>query len=356
MEAAGDFEAPKLLWVGDTTPRTWFGHTFPGAALANDNPDTVYRQVFLDGGAQYEITGRIPVNGGHFVIEPLPEVAGVIPASGTRTGPAGTTEGPALLTGQELRCEGDGSFRIVLGGPALADAGNQISTPPTPMAINLRDILSNWAQQPFPLTIRRLSPPSRSPLSEAALRLRILDHLPAYLRHYAGFKDRYRGGIKANAFVGPLGRAGAWSYILSGRYALAQGQAIVLSAHPNGARYQGIQVADQWAVSFDNARRQGSLNNDQALANGDGSFTYVIAAEDPGVANWLDTSGCRDGFFVIRWLLYGPGFEPNEVMRRFELVKLENLNKITDLAAIGPAERSEQLAKRFSQYSQRISV
>jgi hypothetical protein len=37
--------------------------------------------------------------------------------------------------------------------------------------------------------------------------------------------------------------------------------------------------------------RTGSMNMSQMAAESDGSFTYVVAHQDPGVYNWLDTGG-----------------------------------------------------------------
>ena len=35
--------------------------------------------------------------------------------------------------------------------------------------------------------------------------------------------------------------------------------------------------------------------------NADGTITYVISMQDPGVHNWLDTGGIAQGIFAIRW-------------------------------------------------------
>ena len=37
--------------------------------------------------------------------------------------------------------------------------------------------------------------------------------------------------------------------------------------------------------------RNGSLNRNQMRVNDDGSFTFVVAHNDPGISNWLDTEG-----------------------------------------------------------------
>jgi hypothetical protein len=36
--------------------------------------------------------------------------------------------------------------------------------------------------------------------------------------------------------------------------------------------------------------------------NDDGSFRLVVAHEDPGVANWMDTAGHEHGTMCVRWV------------------------------------------------------
>src|SRR3546814_18421864 len=58
-----------------------------------------------------------------------------------------------------------------------------------------------------------------------------------------------------------------------------------------GADYIGFQITDPWTLRPETVLRISSLNKTQAKPNPDGSYTYVIALQDPGVANWIDTAG-----------------------------------------------------------------
>ena len=42
-------------------------------------------------------------------------------------------------------------------------------------------------------------------------------------------------------------------------------------------------------------------------ANEDGSYTYVISPVDPGVANWIDSDGLREGILTLRMAEFGEG-------------------------------------------------
>jgi hypothetical protein len=64
--------------------------------------------------------------------------------------------------------------------------------------------------------------------------------------------------------------------------------------------YQGFHLANLWGESLDYANHQSSLNGHQAALDADGVFRAVVSARDPGVANWLDTVGHREGSLIYR--------------------------------------------------------
>jgi len=72
----------------------------------------------------------------------------------------------------------------------------------------------------------------------------------------------------------------------------------------------------------DYVNHTGSLNNFQAAANPDGSITYVIAARDPGVQNWLDTDGLHEGVMLLRWEMLRTTPDPIKAVRDVKVVKL----------------------------------
>jgi hypothetical protein len=353
-EAAGDPEAPRVVWVGDTGARTWFGHVLHGAALAGDNPDTIYRHAFVDGDEIYELLGRFPERPpAEFNIEPLPGCAGVIPASGTLTGRIGSVGGPALLTDRAIPRGSNGAFRIVFGGAPPTDGALHMPIPQGPVALNFRDVLGDWRQQPVELRLRRLSASRRPVLSRDELRSLVVAHLPAYLRHWRTFKDKWLGGFAPNAFKGPLGRDGSWSWILAGRYALEPGQVAILTARSGGAGYHGCQVTDRWEVTFDNVRHQASLNSFQVRPDPDGWVRYVLSPDDPGAPNWLDTAGCVDGLFLMRWQLFDEGFDANRHVQGYEVVSVDESWR--RFPRIAPSERTDALRIRARDYASRFA-
>ena len=66
-------------------------------------------------------------------------------------------------------------------------------------------------------------------------------------------------------------------------------------------QYAGFHLANLWGESLDFANHQSSLNGSQAERDEDGVIRYVVAHRDPGVPNWLDTTGHPEGFLTPRW-------------------------------------------------------
>jgi hypothetical protein len=58
-----------------------------------------------------------------------------------------------------------------------------------------------------------------------------------------------------------------------------------------------------WAESYDYRFAETCTNNVRAGRDADGAWTLVIAPSDPGVPNWLDTGGRREGQMLLRWVL-----------------------------------------------------
>jgi hypothetical protein len=161
--------------------------------------------------------------------------------------------------------------------------------------------------------------------------------------------------LKPNTIAPPFARGGGWGFASTGSYQLAAGEALVVQLDHAGARYVGFDLTDQWLVSRDHIDATGSLNNTQVKRNPDGSYTYVIAASDPGVSNWLDTGGLRTGKFLIRWQALKPGTEAKSAVRSVQVVKLSDLqSKLPGkLSPVSAVERRSQLQLRAASYARR---
>jgi hypothetical protein len=87
----------------------------------------------------------------------------------------------------------------------------------------------------------------------------------------------------------------------AGYFELSDHEALVVTIAPNNAGYFTVPVTNLWTVSDDYWNQQTSLNNAQAVANPDGTYTFVISSRDPGVHNWVSTGGLNQGTISIRF-------------------------------------------------------
>ena len=68
-------------------------------------------------------------------------------------------------------------------------------------------------------------------------------------------------------------------------------------------RYGSVSLWNRFLQMFDYTNRSVSLNRAQTVADDDGRFTMVLAHDDPGVPNWLDTEGRAFGIVYWRFML-----------------------------------------------------
>jgi hypothetical protein len=85
-------------------------------------------------------------------------------------------------------------------------------------------------------------------------------------------------------------------------FRLGDDEALVVSCDVPDARYWSFQLCDSWFRSLDYANHQTSLNAAQLQRDADGRVRIVVSSRDPGVANWLDTTGLREGVFQYRFI------------------------------------------------------
>ena len=54
-----------------------------------------------------------------------------------------------------------------------------------------------------------------------------------------------------------------------------------------------------------------TLNKAQSVANRDGTYTFVLSRQDPGVHNWIDPCGLGEGILTLRMAEF-PGSRPKD--------------------------------------------
>ena len=141
----------------------------------------------------------------------------------------------------------------------------------------------------------------------------------------------------------------------------ADDEALVITIDPGSARYFNVPVTNVWTVTDDYWDQQTSLNNVQATAAADGTYTLVLSPTEPCtaagcVANWVSTGGLNQGTLSIRFQdIDLENFVAPTVSAR--VIKLADLDTElpSGVAFLTPEERADALATRKAGYDKRYA-
>lgn len=265
-----------------------------------DNPDQRYLICRINGGDEYRIWGRVA---GERRVE-VQTYAGdpYIAGSGGRSA--------GFLAHEDLVVEADGTFEVILSPDPRP--GNWVSNPADGTRVLVRQVYGAWSDEAIgEVHIDRVGHEGdlAPRLTAQALTAR-LSRAVASLDTHAGLwpemvRTRYVERLAPNTISRPIdpGALGGASgrFMAFGTWNLADDEALLITTWPMSGNYQGIQLADMWWSSLEYANRQTSLTGEQSAPSPDGSFTYVVSVGDPGVANWLDTTGLPRGIIMLRF-------------------------------------------------------
>lgn len=318
----------------------------PGSRWGIDNPDSIYRVIPISGSERYLIKGKVAkrrLTENYFTLwdDKMNSVD--------------------VLDGKSLVLEPDGSFTITVDSDPANGRPNHVRSSPAAKQFYIRDVILDWANdRANELSIERLGPPpSRPPFTdEEQLALTL-----SYLWNWA--KDTVRWNNQAlkkpaNQFDFKIDRDqdGALRnqvYIM-GQFKLADDEALVLDIHMGGAEYFIAPITNHWGTTNGIVDRNGSLNKHQSKPNADGSYTYVLSLQDPGVHNWLDPCGIPEGILTLRWAEFADEAAKSKLAVDCKVVKFDELNQHLPAGTpmLDADARARQLQERADSYRWRM--
>ena len=357
----GDPTRPKVIADADSGAHEWFGHVYPSAQVAADNPDNVYRNVYIDGRSRYLLRGRVSdPKPTQFVIELTLGRPGslVVQSSGKDRIDLGGQLG--ILTDRSVKPDADGRFTVSIDCDPRGDRIHHLQCRSGPQVILLRDTLGDWGQTPLEYSIERVDDaPAGSPPTEETIASETAKDLPDWIAFWTKFKENWMGNPTPNTIAKPAARDGGWGFGAAGRFDLTDDEAIVATITDGKAAYTGIQIIDRWLIARDPRLDFVCLNRSQTKLNADGSASYVISRRDPGYENWASTGGQHKGYIFLRWQGTPPGVEPATLIQEFRVVRLADLEEAltrTSLRRLSTEEREALRAKRRLEYEARFRV
>jgi hypothetical protein len=164
---------------------------------------------------------------------------------------------------------------------------------------------------------------------------------------------------KVNAASGATGGGMSTNLYAGGVFELEPDEALIIENHVRlKPQYTGFQVGNLWGESIEYADRIGSLNGHQMVVDSDGIIRIVLAHRDPGVPNWVDTSGHREGFMTTRWAYSEtPAAQdwPGVSAKKVSFGKIRH-HLPGDTAVVTPDERRAQIGVRQRHVQKRYRV
>lgn len=336
LQLAFDYDLEHPLFINST-------HQYSKQGL--DNPDAIYFHAYISGDHEYVVTGRrgttadlsFQVMNGNY-------------------SPAEAPDSVAAFDDRALEVGEDGTFELRFG-PAQDDVPpNYFVLAPDSSILIVREVYSDWATESRgELRIHRVDTlgtvPDPASTERVAKRYAVAAKmLVGRIKTWFAFPEWFTYQEPVNTLTAPQVTPGGLSSQFSsiGHYDLTEDQALVVTVPKADCAYQGIQIGSAWYISTDYVNHQTSLTAAQSHVDPDGMLRYVICQRDPGVANWLETTGHSRGVMMLRWQRLSRPLGPEDGPR-VEMVKVDELaDTVPELAAqrVTPEEYAERIRAR----------
>lgn len=152
--------------------------------------------------------------------------------------------------------------------------------------------------------------------------------------------------------------AGLESAVVSGgNFSLADGEALVIKMPDVPSAYSGIELMNVFGAALPYTLAQTTLNNTTAY-HSDGFTYYVVSATNPGVANWLDSSGVTTGEIFARFENVTDPATALGLQVTTQVVPLADLHDYlpADFPVVSPAEYAADMAQRVFSYDYALDL
>ena len=292
-------DLPRLIM---RPPHELEGEVVPGNRGLHDNPDTCYRLVPLDGRSDFILDGRLgPAPATIFELSVLTSQWQTI----------------AHLTKADLGLVPGRHFRIHVGRQPGPEVDCFLQTSEDAEMLLVRETLADWSSElPCRLSIesraRRGGPrPHDDPAFVESAARRVEKWFDQSIRLTRETLSRPANDFPAPVIRNEHGKLVTMAYSI-GHFRIRAGEALILTLDPGSAQYVVAPITNLWGTTGRDLASGASWNSKQAALNDDGSFTCVLALDDPGVYNWLDPAGLERGFLFLRWA----GLDPVEAPER----------------------------------------
>ena len=284
--------------------------------LGADNPDNYYQTASINGNYEYRIWGR------------RNSIAYL--SFGTQSGNYGEGRGlppTGHVEAQDLEIDDDGSFEIFLSSEPQEKNWLPM-TPETGTLVVRQTYLNRDEELPAELQIERINcdPEDRTPEPirpeqlDAGLKSVATLVAGASLMFSKWARDFTRHSNELPLFDPDRSLAAGGDPNITyyhSHWQLEEGEALVIEVKPPECEYWNFQLNNYWMESLDYRYHQIHTNKHLAHYEVDGSVRIVVSHADPGVPNWLETTGHTSGTMCFRWIRAENPVQPSTRVVKF---------------------------------------
>ncbi|MEL7481435.1 MAG: DUF1214 domain-containing protein [Pseudomonadota bacterium] len=292
--------AELFIEKGDPAEPAFTNWMASGRKVLGDNPDARYDSAAVSPDYAYEVTGR------------LSDCAAQTFTVYGR-GELGWNNVAGELIPADMEIAPDGSFSLILSRERPAHAKNWIELNESAHMFLVRQFFNDVPidKRPRDFEIRRLDAPDAPEfLTEAA----IADRTEAAAKFFQIAVDATFGlavmrrdpsnsmeppRIFDPAIVG-IYYPSVYNVYFGGWFDLEDDEALIFEGDTLKGAYAIVHVMNGWLQSIEGPGGNQRLNKSSLVTKPDGSWTAVVAHKDPGVPNWLNPHGHRQGHFTLR--------------------------------------------------------
>lgn len=337
--------------------------THPTMKLGGDVCDFTYRQAWISGQHAYRITGKRGTARWFNLTVQGPKPAKI---PGTDWPPLHEPFGDipeCNILGSQLKTGTDGSFELFIGGERQGD--NWLPTTPGSRKLFIREAFDAWQETPTSLTIERLGMDAPRPVPTAAHMAEAMDwageFVTGIMRDWPEHSWMTSGGVcdpdQPNRFPADKS-ANSADDAKRGRMAanmvweLKPDEALIVEMDWHDGFWL-FGMGGVFGESLDFLHRPVSYSPARTKVDADGVVRFVMAHDDPGVHNWLDTQGFCAGNLGYRNLM-----SQNPATFRSQLVKRADVLDAlpAGTAKVTPDERKQQLIERYRSIKLRFGI
>lgn len=285
--------------------------------MGADNPDNYYQTAAISGEYEYIIRGQ------RNTVKYL--------GFGTQIGHYGKGGGmppSGYLEASDIELEEDGSFEIYLSCKPREKNWLPM-TPDSGTLVVRQTFLDRDIEIPADLTIERVGGENETTRVTPQIIDEGLKSVSALVAGASLLFAKWARDFQKHSNELPLfdpevsNAAGGDPNIIyyHSHWALAPDEALVIEAKPPVCEHWNFQLNNYWMESLDYANFRIHTNKHLATYLADGSVRIIVAHDDPGLPNWINTTGHESGTMCFRWIRAEQHPQPSTRVMKFAELK-----------------------------------